>query len=60
METFTYYPGCTLRTKAKDLDTYAGLLPKLLVSLLRSLLTGSAAAELILQRKMRSRPSFQL
>ncbi len=23
METFTYYPGCTLRTKAKDLDTYA-------------------------------------
>lgn len=23
MNTFTYYPGCTLRTKAKDLDTYA-------------------------------------
>lgn len=23
METFTYYPGCTLRTKAKELDTYA-------------------------------------
>lgn len=23
MEIFTYYPGCTLRTKAKDLDTYA-------------------------------------
>jgi heterodisulfide reductase subunit B len=23
METFTYYPGCTLRTKAKDLDSYA-------------------------------------
>ena len=23
METFTYYPGCTLRTKAKDLDRYA-------------------------------------
>ena len=23
MDTFTYYPGCTLRTKAKDLDTYA-------------------------------------
>ncbi len=23
MQTFTYYPGCTLRTKAKDLDTYA-------------------------------------
>jgi len=23
METYTYYPGCTLRTKAKDLDTYA-------------------------------------
>ena len=23
MSTFTYYPGCTLRTKAKDLDTYA-------------------------------------
>ena len=23
METFTYYPGCTLRTKAKDLDAYA-------------------------------------
>ena len=23
METFTYYPGCTLRTKAKDLDLYA-------------------------------------
>lgn len=23
METFTYYPGCTLRTKAKDLDKYA-------------------------------------
>lgn len=23
METFTYYPGCTLRTKAKDLDQYA-------------------------------------
>lgn len=23
METFTYYPGCTLRTKAKDLDEYA-------------------------------------
>ena len=23
METFTYYPGCTLRTKAKDLDVYA-------------------------------------
>ena len=23
METFTYYPGCTLRTKAKDLDIYA-------------------------------------
>ncbi len=23
METFTYYPGCTLRTKAKDLDNYA-------------------------------------
>lgn len=22
METFTYYPGCTLRTKAKDLDRY--------------------------------------
>ena len=23
METFTYYPGCTLRTKAKELDIYA-------------------------------------
>ena len=23
MRTFTYYPGCTLRTKAKDLDRYA-------------------------------------
>lgn len=23
MNTFMYYPGCTLRTKAKDLDTYA-------------------------------------
>ncbi len=23
METFTYYPGCTLRNKAKDLDEYA-------------------------------------
>lgn len=23
METFTYYPGCTLRTKAKELDKYA-------------------------------------
>lgn len=23
MQTFTYYPGCTLRTKAKNLDTYA-------------------------------------
>ena len=23
MEIFTYYPGCTLRTKAKDLDIYA-------------------------------------
>ncbi|MBR5682654.1 MAG: CoB--CoM heterodisulfide reductase iron-sulfur subunit B family protein [Ruminococcus sp.] len=23
METFTYYPGCTLRTKAKTLDVYA-------------------------------------
>ncbi len=23
METFTYYSGCTLRTKAKDLDVYA-------------------------------------
>lgn len=23
METFTYYPGCTLRTKAKELDAYA-------------------------------------
>ena len=23
METYTYYPGCTLRTKAKDLDAYA-------------------------------------
>lgn len=23
METFTYYPGCTLRTKAKGLDAYA-------------------------------------
>ena len=23
METFTYYPGCTLRTKAKELDRYA-------------------------------------
>ena len=23
MDTFTYYPGCTLRTKAKDLDNYA-------------------------------------
>lgn len=23
METFTYYPGCTLRTKAKELDEYA-------------------------------------
>ena len=23
MNTFTYYPGCTLRTKAKDLDAYA-------------------------------------
>lgn len=22
METYTYYPGCTLRTKAKDLDEY--------------------------------------
>ena len=21
--TYSYYPGCTLRTKAKDLDTYA-------------------------------------
>ena len=21
--TFSYYPGCTLRTKAKDLDKYA-------------------------------------
>ena len=20
---YTYYPGCTLRTKAKDLDAYA-------------------------------------
>lgn len=23
MKTFTYYPGCTLRTKAKELDNYA-------------------------------------
>lgn len=23
MQNFTYYPGCTLRTKAKDLDAYA-------------------------------------
>ena len=23
MNTFMYYPGCTLRTKAKDLDNYA-------------------------------------
>lgn len=23
METYTYYPGCTLRNKAKDLDSYA-------------------------------------
>lgn len=25
MSTFTYYPGCTLRTKAKELDKYARL-----------------------------------
>ncbi|MBP5430970.1 CoB--CoM heterodisulfide reductase iron-sulfur subunit B family protein [Ruminococcus sp.] len=30
METFTYYPGCTLRTKAKDLDTYARVSAKAL------------------------------
>ena len=23
MDTYTYYPGCTLRNKAKDLDHYA-------------------------------------
>ncbi|MBO7472658.1 MAG: CoB--CoM heterodisulfide reductase iron-sulfur subunit B family protein [Ruminococcus sp.] len=30
METFTYYPGCTLRTKAKDLDIYARVSAKAL------------------------------
>lgn len=28
--TFSYYPGCTLRTKAKDLDTYARMSAKAL------------------------------
>jgi len=44
---YSYYSGCTLRTKAKDLDAYARASAKALGLNSRKSKTGSAAAAYI-------------
>ena len=44
---FSYYPGCTLKTRAKDLDRYARLCAAKLDAELEELPDCSAAAEYI-------------
>jgi heterodisulfide reductase subunit B len=54
---FSYYPGCTLKTKAKDLDKYAHLSAQALGVELEEL-PGSAAAVFILWQAMKLLLSF--
>ena len=55
--TYSYYPGCTLKTKAKDLDKYARLSAE---ALLRNCPIGSVAAVFIRWQRMKSQPSCHL
>ena len=54
---YSYYPGCTLKTKAKMLDVYARASAVVLGFELRSLRTGSAAEVSIRLAVMRLRQS---
>ena len=53
---YSYYPGCTLRTKAKDLDAYARASAKALGFELEE--TGSAAAASTRSGPTRSQQNF--
>lgn len=55
---YSYYPGCTLKTKAKDLDRYARLSAEKLGARFVSLKNGSAAEAPSLPRWMKLQPSI--
>ena len=55
---YSYYPGCTLRTKAKDLDAYARASAKALGFELEEIETGSAAAVSTRSGPTRSQQNF--
>lgn len=55
---YSYYPGCTLRTKARELDKYARESAKVLGFELEEVEDGSAAEEYILWEPMRLQQSF--
>ena len=57
---YSYFPGCTLKTKAKDLDRYGRESAKALGFELKRLKTGSAAAVYIRWEQMRLPANFLL
>ena len=56
----SYFPGCTLKNKAKDLDMYAYKSAEVLGVTLEEIETGSAAAVYLLPPTMRLPQSFLL
>lgn len=57
---FSYYPGCTLKNKAKDLDNFARMSAKRSALLSRKFPSGSVAAEFILWLRTKSQRNFHL
>ncbi len=55
---YSYYPGCTLRTKAKDLDEYARASATALGFELEEIETGSVVVVFIRLAQTRSPQSF--
>ena len=55
---YSYYPGCTLRTKAKDLDEYARASAAALGFELEEIGTGSVVVVFIRLAQTRSPQSF--
>ena len=56
--TYSYFPGCTLKNKAKDLDHYARECAKVLGFELEEIETGSAAELCIHRHPMKSPQNF--
>ena len=57
---YSYFPGCTLKNKAVDLDHYARISAEALASSWRRSASGSAAAAYIRWALMRSPRSWLL